>query len=60
MNSARTDAAGSLEAHGRSIDDLHSKLAALPGADQGRLQAATEKYKAAHQQFTDDALGCMQ
>lgn len=60
MTDAQTDAAGSLEAHGRSIDDLHRKLAAMPGVDQGRLQQATDTYKAAHQQYCDDALGCMQ
>jgi hypothetical protein len=60
MASARDEAAGSLSAQGRSIDELHRKLAAMPGVDKGRLQKAVDKYKAAHQEFCDDAQGCMQ
>ncbi len=48
-----------LEDHARSIDDLHQKLAAMPGADTERLKEVVGKYKAAHKQFEDDALGCM-
>ncbi|HXO18272.1 MAG TPA: hypothetical protein VN909_08870 [Candidatus Dormibacteraeota bacterium] len=48
-----------METHARSIDDLHRKLAALPGCDQQRLAHAVEKYKAAHKVFQDDALGCV-
>jgi hypothetical protein len=60
MTSAIQDqAAGSLDAHGQSIDELHRKLAATPGVDKEKLQKAVDKYKAAHQQFRDDALGCM-
>ncbi len=55
----REQASRTLDAHGTSIDALHAKLAAMPGIDKERLQAATEKYKKAHQQFRDDALGCM-
>jgi len=55
----KAEATGNLEAHGRSIDALHSKLAAMPGVDKDRLQKATDKYKAAHKAFHDDALGCM-
>jgi len=60
MASAMHDqAASSLDAHAQSIDELHRKLAATPGVDTERLQKAADKYKAAHQQFRDDALGCM-
>lgn len=48
-----------LDEHARSIDTLHQKLAAMPGADKDRLKDAVGKYKAAHKQFEDDALGCM-
>jgi hypothetical protein len=57
--SSHEQASVSLESHARSIDDLHRKLAALPGANAQKLQAAVDKYKAAHQQFCNDALGCM-
>jgi hypothetical protein len=59
MTDARADAKDALDAHGRAIDELHHKLAALPGCDSDRLTHAVEKYKAAHQAFTDDALGCV-
>jgi hypothetical protein len=58
-SAARDQAAGNLDAHARSIDELHRKLAATPGADQPGLQKAVEKYKGAYNQFRDDALGCM-
>ena len=60
MASASHDqAARHLDAHAKSIDALHDKLAAMPGVDEDRLRKATDKYKAAHKQFHDDALGCM-
>jgi hypothetical protein len=59
MSDVKTDVTNSLETHARSIDDLHRKLAALPGCDQQRLAHAVEKYKAAHKVFQDDALGCV-
>jgi hypothetical protein len=59
MSDPKEDVRNALEAHGRSIDDLHRKLAATPGCDKQRLATAVEKYKAAHQSFTDDALGCV-
>ncbi len=59
MTDAKSDAAEALEAHGRSIDELHQKLAATPGCDKERLARAVTKYKAAHQAFHDDALGCV-
>ena len=42
----------------RSIDALHRETASLPGCDQAPRQAV-DKYKAAHQAFHDDALGCV-
>ena len=54
-----TDARQVLDDHKRSIDTLHQKLAEVPGADKHRLEEAVGKYKAAHKQFEDDALGCM-
>jgi hypothetical protein len=57
--SSHDQASANLEAHSKSIDDLHQKLSALPGVNTQRLKAAVDKYKAAHQEFCDDALGCM-
>ena len=59
MATPREQASADLNAHGRAIDSLHQKLAAHPGVDKARLEQAVGKYKAAHQAFTDDALGCM-
>jgi hypothetical protein len=59
MSDATSDAKSALDAHGRSIDELHRKLAALPGCDKERLSRAVDKYKAANQAFHDDALGCV-
>lgn len=59
MATAREQAAADLDAHGRAIDHLHDKLAAQPGVDKERLQNAVGKFKAAHQVFTNDVLGCM-
>jgi hypothetical protein len=59
MASAHDQAASSLDAHERSIEELHRKLAATPGVDAERLKGAVAKYVAAHRQFRDDALGCM-
>jgi hypothetical protein len=58
-NANKDEAARTLDAHARSIDALHQKLAAMPGVDKARLQQAADKYKAAHRAFHDDALGCM-
>jgi hypothetical protein len=59
MNAGQENAKAAIDAHGRSIDALHQRLAATPGVDTQRLQRAVDKYKAAHQVFHDDALGCM-
>jgi hypothetical protein len=59
MADAKADATSALEAHKRSIDELHQKLAALPGCDKERLARAVGKLKAAAQAFHDDALGCV-
>ena len=45
--------------HAKQIDELHKKLAAAAGVDKEKLQKAVDKFKAAHKQFHDDALGCM-
>jgi hypothetical protein len=54
-----TDVKQVLDEHSRSIETLHQKLAAVPGADKERLAAAVGKLKTAQKQFEDDALGCM-
>jgi hypothetical protein len=59
MSDAKGEATRALENHGRSIDELHHKLEATPGCDKDRLARAVGKYKAAHQTFHDDALGCV-
>lgn len=48
-----------LAAQAGAIDELHKKLASLPGCDQSRLAQAVAKYKAAHEQFADDAQACV-
>ena len=58
-SSSQTQAAGHIDDHAHAIDDLHQRLAAIPGASKEGLQAAVDTYKAAHQQFRDDALECM-
>jgi hypothetical protein len=57
--SNQQEAHAAIDAHGKSIDELHAKLAATPGTDQAKLEAATAKYKAAHKDFHDAALACM-
>ncbi len=59
MASAHDQASAELHAHGHAIDELHRRLAAMPGVDKDRLHKAVEKFKSAHKQFSDDALGCM-
>ncbi len=59
MADVKEDVRSALDAHARSIDELHQKLAAMPGCDTDRLARATQQYKAAHQVFHDDALGCV-
>jgi cell division FtsZ-interacting protein ZapD len=48
------DAAAAVNAHAKSIDDLHAKLAAVPGIDQDKLNAAVAKLKSAFASFQDD------
>jgi hypothetical protein len=59
MSDSKTQAAAALSAHAAAIDQLHAKLAALPGCDTQRLAVAVQKYKGAHEAFEDDALGCV-
>lgn len=59
MTDAKSEFHKALEAHGHSIDELHRKLAAMPGADKERLANAVAKLKAAHQAFHDDAQACV-
>jgi hypothetical protein len=59
MSASTDEAKRQLDAHGQTLDTLHQKLAALPGADTAKLAQATAKYKAAHQAYHDDALDCM-
>ncbi len=59
MADVKADVMNALNSHAHVIDDLHRKLAALPGCDQQRLAKAVAKFKSAHQEFQDDALGCV-
>lgn len=59
MPDSRADAESALNEHGRSIDALHQRLAAMPGCNRERLASAVDRYKAAHEAFHDDALGCV-
>jgi hypothetical protein len=58
-SATQDQAVRTLGTHTQSIDELHRALAATPGVDKERLQAAVAKYKAANKQFSDDALECM-
>lgn len=44
-----------MEEHKHEIDELHHKLAAIPGVSKERLSIAVEKLKTAHMTFEDDA-----
>jgi hypothetical protein len=59
MADAKSEATAALRAHGQAIDDLHRRLAAIPGADTVKLKMAVEKFKTAHATFEDDALECV-
>lgn len=59
MAATREEVRADLDSIGRSIDALHHKMSAAEGVDKARLRNAVEKFKSAHQQFHDDALGCM-
>ena len=59
MTDPKATATEVLAEHEREIDELHKKLAALPGCDKQSLAAAIESYKSAHKTFQDDALGCV-
>jgi hypothetical protein len=59
MSDSKNEAAAALSAHAQTIDQLHAKIAALPGCDTARLAVAVQKYKSAHQVFEDDALACV-
>ena len=59
MSHSKDEAGAALSAHARAIDELHAKIAALPGCDKARLKVAVEKYKSAHEAFQDDALECV-
>ncbi|MBV8725854.1 MAG: hypothetical protein JO078_08610 [Candidatus Eremiobacteraeota bacterium] len=59
MPNSKSEAEEAIDAHGRKIDELHDKIAALQGCNRERLAQAVNKYKEAHQAFHDDALGCV-
>jgi hypothetical protein len=59
MADSKNEAAAALSAHAQTIDELHAKIAALPGCNTERLTIAVQKYKTAHQVFEDDALACV-
>ncbi|MGC1380349.1 MAG: hypothetical protein WA814_04925 [Candidatus Baltobacteraceae bacterium] len=59
MADVKAEASHALETHGRAIDELHQKLAAVEGCDKARLAQAVEKVKGALKTFHDDALGCV-
>lgn len=60
---SKHQAAPLLEAHGRAIDALHKKLAAMQDAHDAKgkaqLKKAVEKVKKAHGTFVDDVLYCI-
>ena len=59
MSDTKDKAAAALGDHGHAIDELHKKLAAMPGVDTTRLSMAVVKYKTAHAEFEEDALECI-
>ncbi|MBV8067023.1 MAG: hypothetical protein JO113_03520 [Candidatus Eremiobacteraeota bacterium] len=59
MPDAKSEVTQALEAHRRSFEELHRKLAAIAGCDKEKLAHAVAKFKAAHQAFADDAQACV-
>ena len=59
MSDAKSKVREAVEEHGRRIDELHHKLAAIAECDKDKLSRAVEKYKSAHKAFADDAQGCV-
>jgi hypothetical protein len=57
---ASQDAERHLADHGKAIDELHHKLAAMPGTNKEKLKSAVDKLKHSYAQFTEDAKECMQ
>jgi hypothetical protein len=57
VSDAQAEATRLLDAHKRSIDDLHQKLAAMAGSNKERLAGAAAKLRTAFAAFHDDALG---
>jgi hypothetical protein len=57
---ASQDAERHLADHGKTIDELHHKLAAISGANKEKLKGAVDKLKHSYAQFTEDAKECMQ
>ncbi|HUZ48558.1 MAG TPA: hypothetical protein VMW12_02320 [Candidatus Dormibacteraeota bacterium] len=55
----QTKAGTYIDEHGKTIDQLHDKLEAIPDVDKEKLEKVVETYKTAHKKFHDDALGCM-
>ncbi len=56
---AKTTVQMLMHAHGHAIDQLHDKLAAIPGIDKVKVKMAVEKIKTAHATFEEDALECI-
>ena len=59
MSDAKSEVANAVAEHGRAIDELHRKLAAIAGVDKARLAKAVKKFKDAHKIFSDDAQACV-
>lgn len=59
MPTVTDNAKHALDAHRKSIDDLHATLATMPGVNKAKLQAVIDKYRTATLQFHEDVLGCM-
>jgi hypothetical protein len=57
---ASQDAERHLAEHGKTIDELHHKLAAISGTNKEKLKGAVDKLKHSYAQFTEDAKECMQ
>ena len=55
MTEPKSEVSKLMQAHKSQIDELHRKLAAMPGVNKEKLSVSVEKLKTAHMEFEDDA-----
>jgi hypothetical protein len=55
MTDVKSEVSKLMQQHKRQIDELHDKLAAIPGINKERLTQTVVKLKTAHETFEEDA-----